>query len=105
MRSTHLPRKLVILVAFLLGLTFLVGNILAFSSVRAAASATPTVTSTRLATGTGTITPDLSPTPEPTPILQSADTTGILIMGILVVSVILIGLIWGNRIRRKNALR
>lgn len=101
MRSTHLPRNLVIVLFVLLGLTFLVGNILVFNGVLAATPTPVEVTEIAAPDTTGTPSPEVSATPQPTPVLPSADTTGILILGILVVSVILIGLLWGNRIRRK----
>jgi hypothetical protein len=95
MRTAHIPQQAVIIFLILLGITFLVGNILVFSSVRAA---TPTpqaliVTETPVET--------ILPTPTPIPYPESADTVGILILGILLVSVILLGLVWGNRIPRK----
>ena len=97
MRTTHIPRHAVILFLVLLGIAFLVGNILVFSP---ALAATPTPVPMTL-TVTGTAEDFISPTPTPIPYPPSADTTGILLLGILLVSVILIGLLWSNRIPRK----
>lgn len=95
MKSVHLPRNFVILFLILLAAAFLAGNVLVFSSVHAATPPAPAPT----VTGT----PQVFPTPTATlpPAPPSADTTGILILGILVVVIILVGLVWGSRIRRK----
>ena len=98
MRTTHLPRQVIIILLVLLGITLLVGNILVFSSVRAA---TPTPPTPPAPTVTGTPLESITPTPTLPPYPDSADTTGILILGILLVSVILIGLLWGNRLPKK----
>jgi hypothetical protein len=51
-----------------------------------------------------TVSPAATPTitPEEVEIIPSADTTGILILGILMFAIILIGLLWGSsRLARK----
>lgn len=97
MKSEHLPRYAITVFLVLLGITFLVGNILVFTPVLAATPVlqAPTVTGTPEASISITLTPTLPPYPD------SADTTGIFLLGILLVSVILIGLVWGNRLPRK----
>jgi len=95
MKSAHLPRYAITIFLVLLGLTFLVGNVLVFTPVLAA---TPVL---QAPTVTGTPDAAISLTPTLPPYPDSADTTGILLLGILLVSVILIGLVWGNRLPRK----
>ena len=95
MKSAHLPRYAITVFLVLLGLTFLVGNILVFSP---ALAATPVL---QAPTVTGTLDAAITLTPTLPPYPDSADTTGILLLGILLVSVILIGLVWGNRLPRK----
>lgn len=96
MRSVHLPRRFAMLLLILLAAAFLTGIMLAFTGVHAA----PEGALVPAATGT----PDASTTPEQTEqdeILVSADTTGILVLGILLVAIILIGLLWGGRMGRR----
>ena len=93
MRPVHLPRRFAILFLILLAAAFLTGNVLVFSGAHAA----PPWASAPTATGT----PEASETPVPEPGPASADTTGILILGILLVAIILIGLLWGGRTVRK----
>jgi hypothetical protein len=93
MKTVHLPRRLAVVLLILLAAAFLSGNVLAFRHTASLAALAPTITGSPL--------PSLSPTATPTPIPPSADTTGILILGILLVSIILIGLLWGSRLKRK----
>jgi hypothetical protein len=97
MRPAHLPRYFAILLLILLVSTFLAGNVLVFSGVHAATQVTPTPT--LAVTTTAQVLPTTTPQPVQSP--PSADTTGILILGILLVAIILIGLLWGSRIGRK----
>ncbi len=92
MKPVHLPRSLTILLFLLLFLVFLTGTALIFKSVPAASAASPT---SSLA---ATLSVTLTPNPEPIPI--SADTTGIIALGVLLVSIILFGLLWGGRRER-----
>jgi ABC-type antimicrobial peptide transport system permease subunit len=94
MKPAHLPRRFAAFSIAILGLAFLVGNVLAFSGVHAAPVLTPTPSTLPTVTA-------VPPTPTPLPIPPSADTTGILILGILLVAVILIGLLWGRRLIRR----
>lgn len=93
MKTVHLPNRLAVVLLILLAAAFLSGNVLAFRNTASPAALAPTVTDSPL--------PSLSPTPTPAPIPPSADTTGIFILGILLVSIILIGLLWGSRLKRK----
>ena len=93
MKTVHLPRQLAAVLLFLLAAAFLSGNVLAFRNSTSPAALAPTIT--------GSPVPSLSPTSTPEPIPPSADTTGILVLGILLVSIILIGLLWGSRLKRK----
>lgn len=95
MKSAPLPRHTITVFLVLLGLTFLVGNVLVFTPALAATPVPPAATVTGTPEAAITLTPTLPPYPD------SADTTGILLLGILLVSIILIGLVWGNRLPRK----
>lgn len=93
------PRLLAVFFIVLLALSFLIGTTLAFKTVQAAALLTPTGTP-----AAGTATPPLTPTTlTQTPAMPpgSANLTGILVLGILLVAIIVIGLLWGGRVTRR----
>jgi hypothetical protein len=95
MKPAPAPRFFAIVLIVLLVLVFLAGAALAFRGVSAATLVrlAPTPTSVPVEA------PSLTPVPEIA--LNSADTTGILALGILLVAVILIGLLRGGRLMRK----
>jgi hypothetical protein len=95
MRLAHIPRHFATLFIILLVAAFLTGNVMVFTGVHAAPEEALSLTAS--------VTPVASPsaTPTATPPATSADTTGILILGILLVAVILIGLLWGGRVVRR----
>jgi len=75
-------------------LTFLVGTVLAFSDAKAAAYADQSATEVNLP-------PAASPTSQIAEIPASANMTGIIILGIMIVAIIAIGLLWGRRVTHK----
>ncbi len=90
MKPVHLPRLFVVFSLLLLLTAFVAGTLLAFTQVQAAPGATPTETG-----GGGESSLTATPTPEPG--RGSANTAGILLLGVLLVMVILVGLLWGGR--------
>ncbi|MBI4733200.1 MAG: hypothetical protein HY781_13960 [Chloroflexi bacterium] len=90
MKPVHIPRTFAALFLILLVVVFLTGTVLAFKGVHAAPGAALALTATSLPT----FSPSATPEQEEGPV--SADTTGILALGILLVAVILIGLLWGS---------
>jgi|GEM_PF-3372992 hypothetical protein len=95
MKTAHLPRRTALVLLLVLVTAFLSGNALLFFRAHAAAEVA------QAATLTTTPEPALSITPTPEAAPASADTTGILILGILLVVIILVGLLWGSRMARK----
>lgn len=93
MKNVHNPRLFVIIFAILLVLAFLVGTTLAFKDAQAAPTASVTTPLATLAT--------ISPTPTHVTQAASANMTGIIILGILLVAIIAIGLLWGGRVTNK----
>ena len=93
MKPVHIPRSFIILVFVLIIVTFLTGNVRTFALARAS---TPAATIATIANQTES-SMDLTPTPLPTPILASADTTGIIALASVIVIVVLIGAVWGGR--------
>ena len=98
MKPVHIPRSLIILILVLVTVTFLAGTLHAFGSARAATSATPTAT---LSEPTVSET-DLTETPVPTPVLASADTTGIIALASIIVIVVVAGTVLGQIRPRKK---
>jgi hypothetical protein len=109
MSHNHLPRPLIILLFLLVGVTFFIGILRAFTPARARSgstvtpSSTPQVTSGDTPAGSSSGTPSSTPTlaPSPTPdVTVYADTTGIIALAVLMVIVILVGVAWGARTPR-----
>ena len=137
MNHTHLPRWLIILLFFVVAVTFFIGTSRTFSRAHAALVLddmaqkanppsedrltlnstsiadlpsllpTPTPSPTSLlppptddATLMPTPAPTLTPTPTPIPNPGSADTTGIIALGLLLAVVMLVGMVWGGRSSR-----
>ena len=99
MKPPHIPRNLIIVSIFLVGVTFLAGVLHAFDSARAASSASAAIANHQ--TGTET---ELTPTPVPTQVSVTGDTTGIIALAIIIVAIILVGAIMGtNQPYRKKA--
>ena len=94
MRVAHIPRLFAVFFSILLLISFLVGISLAFAGAEAAAVAT---TATPAPYGAQTI----SPTPTLVAQDASANMTGIIILGILLVAIIAIGVLWGGRVTHK----
>lgn len=121
MNHIHLPRPLVNSLFILVVASFFVGTFRAFTPARAVSNATFTPTSTLVlitasftpvepenetlgstpafittapagSNGSHPPNPTLAPAPE-----SSADMTGIIALGILMVFVILVGMVWGGR--------
>lgn len=101
MKPIHIPRSLLIIVLSAILLAFFFGTFRAFDSVRAALPATGGTSS--LAAAAVAVQPRVSPTEAPTPtatpvpVPPSADTTGIIVMGVVIVLVIIFGTAWGAR--------
>jgi hypothetical protein len=94
MNPTRLPRLFVFLSLLLILAAFLLGTLLSFTQVQAAPAATPGGTGADEETSpTATLTPE--------PGRGSANMTGILLLGIVLVMIILFGLLWGGRITHK----
>jgi hypothetical protein len=93
MKPFRIPRALVILFLIVVIGTFLAGTLHAFQIARASASVTPTATAV-LPTEN-----ESEPTSEPvaTPVLISADTTGIIALSIVIVIIVIVGAIIGSR--------
>jgi hypothetical protein len=90
----HIPRSIAIALFVLIIITFLSGTIHAFVSAKAPAASAPlgniaTVTPTAL---------QHSASPTPAGRLESADTTGIAALGVLVMVIVLFGVAWGSRL-------
>jgi hypothetical protein len=94
MRVVQIPRLFAVFFAILLLISFLVGISLAFKGAQAAAVVT---TTTPAPSGVRSI----SPTPTLVAQDASANMTGIIILGILLVAIIAIGLLWGGRVTHK----
>ena len=92
MKPFHIPRSLLFVIIAIVALTFLVGTLRAFATARAATPAAVT------ATPTGQIqpSPDITESTDETPVLQSADTTGIIALGIVIVLIVLVGSLTGG---------
>ena len=97
MKPIHIPRSLIIGILLAISLVFLLGTLRAFASVkvslpvtggtmRLAAAAGPT--EEPVASGETVSTP--APVTPP-----SADTTGIIILAIVIVAIVLFGTVWG----------
>jgi hypothetical protein len=96
MKPVHIPRTLIILSVLLIALTFLVGVLHAFRSARAAPPTSAAIASRPAET-------ELTPTPAPTPVLVSGDTTGIIALAMLIVTIVLVGaIIGGNTLLKKK---
>jgi hypothetical protein len=126
MNNIHLPRSLVILLFILVIGTFIMGILRTFATARAATflpNSSPTSTSTAdysppgptptpppvslLPPPTTEKTSEPTPAPTLTPTLIPnntvyADTTGIIALAILLVVVVLVGMAFGQRNRRRN---
>jgi len=92
------PRSLVVFILALVIVILLTGTSNAFVSVHAATITAPTATVSPVVNTNNTLTP----TQLPTPIQVSADTTGIIILAILIASTVLVGAILGQRRFRKK---
>jgi hypothetical protein len=114
----QLPRSFIILLSILIAATFLVGTLLTYASAQAAdfplLGSTPTLPSISLlpppandAPSMQTPSPTLTPTASPISTTVYADTTGIIALGILMVVVVLIGIIWGERslLKKKEPIK
>jgi hypothetical protein len=126
MNHPHLPRALIILLFFLVAVTFFVGTLRTFASAHAAAvlddraqttgllsadknlAPAPALT-TIIPAPRQTLTPSPTevatskPTPTAAPITEQiyiTDMTGIITLAILLVVVILVGVTWGGRTPR-----
>jgi Na+-driven multidrug efflux pump len=95
MKPVHILRSSIILILFLIVVTLLAGISRAIDDAKAAPIATPITT----VIGRGT---NLTPTPIPTPVPISADTTGIIALGILIVVTVLIGAVLGQKRPKKE---
>jgi len=93
MKPAQLPRFLIIFIIALLVVTFLTGNVRAFTLTQVSPSAAATI----IANSQTETVSDLTPTSTPAPILASADTAGIIALAIVIVIVVLVGAIWGER--------
>jgi hypothetical protein len=91
MKPKFNSRIILALILALVTLTFLTGVVQTFSHARAAISSTATLS---VQTTTAM---DATPTSQKTPVLKSADTTGIIALAIVIVAVILVGAVWGRR--------
>jgi hypothetical protein len=124
MNHTHLPRSLVILIFILVVGTFVAGTLRAFVTARAAIEMDDLAQRVDLPTSTLIVefpTPGLTPTPLPASLLPPptdslipteiptpvdhtvyADTIGIIALAILLVVVVLIGTVLGERKPRRK---
>jgi hypothetical protein len=104
MKSVHNPRPLILIILVIVA--FLIGALRVFGTAHAATSTAPKVT----ANGQADAAIDITPTPVPTntdsvlppqstpmPVPNSADTTGIIALAIVIVTTILVGAAWGVR--------
>ena len=91
MKSYHIPRIVLALIFALVILTLLAGVLRTFNSAHAALISTATANSQAV------FDDEQTPIPVPAPVLHSADTTGVIALAIVIVSVILIGATWGRR--------
>jgi hypothetical protein len=89
----HIPRSITIFFAVLITISFLNGTAHAFVSAKVSATSTPVVDASTLAATPLPVT--VSPAPEP---LESADTTGIIVLAILLLVILLFGVTWGSRL-------
>ena len=97
MKLAHTPHTLIILIFFLVAVTFLVGVLHAFDTARAA-PATPAAIASHQPGNEA----ELTPTPTPTPVSGSGDTTGIIALAIVIVIIVLVGAIMGTNRPYKN---
>lgn len=100
MKPIRIPTFLIIVILVAISLAFLFGTLRAFDSVHAAAPITSGTLSLADMAGSPeepvpTGEPTSTPAPLPTP--PSADTTGIIILAIVVVAIIVFGAAWGGR--------
>jgi hypothetical protein len=91
MKPLHPPRTRFSLILVLVTATFLAGSLPAFESVGAASSASPVVPVVFQIENYANLTPTLDPTPVATPVPISADTTGIIVLAIVIVIIVLVG--------------
>jgi hypothetical protein len=103
MKSTHLPRSLLILLFLLISVIFLTGSLHAFMDVRAVVAITTTPSAA--ATAPVTATPGLEPTGTTAPTVPSGDTSGILAMAGVVLVIILFGALVGVQKPRPHPKR
>jgi uncharacterized protein YneF (UPF0154 family) len=102
MKPIDTSRLIIVLLLALILAAFLAGTLCAFSPAQAAlfSADSPTMNPT----DTFMPTPASTPTHLPTPIVMSADTTGIIALAILVVVVTLVGMVWGGAIFRRKKI-
>ncbi len=89
----HIPRYYILFLAAVIIVALLVGIFRAFAPARAAAVAR--LTSTVLVASAPTVSP--TETGSDTPVMQPADTNGIIALAIILVAIIIFGSIWGRR--------
>ena len=111
MKPFHIPRSLLFVIIAIVALTFLVGTLRAFATAHAATpaavTATPTgqiqptsllIASVLIVAAVATIVffERITESTDETPVLQSADTTGIIALGIVIVLIVLVGSLTGG---------
>jgi hypothetical protein len=101
MKLFHLTRTRFSFILVLVTASFLAGSLPAFYSVGAASSASPVTTVVSHIENYADLTPTQEPTSLAPPVPISADTTGIIVLAIVIVIIVLFGasqgLIRGNK--------
>lgn len=100
MKPIHIPRSILIIILVAISLAFLFGTVRAFDSVHAYVPVTGgTLSGAAMFAAYDepepTDEPTVTPTALPTP--PSADTTGTIVLAIVIVAVVLVGTAWGGR--------
>jgi hypothetical protein len=102
MKLLNIPRSLFSIIVVLLAAIFLVGSLRAFDSVHASFAAS---TATAVIQVEDNTRPALAPgsTPIPAPVLASADTSGVIVLSVLIVIIVAVGAFLGTRRPRKKS--